>query len=69
MPEGKIIGLGGCFIGSAWDASNNPYGQEILKKWQVNTNYYAAVHVLLGYPEDVKNPSARARKNGRVIMA
>lgn len=63
------IGLGGCYIGSAWDSFNSPYGQEILKKWQVNINYYAAVHVLLGYPEDIKNPSAKARKNGRIIFA
>lgn len=61
------LGLGGCYIGSAWDSFSNPFGQETLKKWNVRTDYYAALHVLLGYPRDEQAPKGKARKDGRII--
>ena len=61
------IGLGGCYIGSAWDSFRDPFGQEILKQWNVRTDYYAALHVLLGYPKDEQAPKEKARKEGRII--
>lgn len=61
------IGLGGCYIGSAWDSFRDPFGQEILKQWNVRTDYYAAIHVLLGYPKDEQAPKGKARKEGRII--
>lgn len=61
------IGLGGCYIGSAWDSFADPFGQEILKKWNVRTDYYAVCHVLLGYPKDELAPKGKARKDGRII--
>lgn len=61
------LGLGGCYIGSAWDSFRDPFGQEVLKKWGVRTDHYAALHVLLGYPGDPGTPTAKARKDGRII--
>lgn len=63
------IGLGGCYIGSAWESFGDPVGQEILKKWGVRDDYYAALHVLLGYPKDERAPEGKARKDGRIIRA
>lgn len=62
------IGLGGCYIGSAWESFADPFGQEVLKKWNIRTDYYAALHVLLGYPKDEQAPKGRARKDGRIII-
>ncbi len=63
------IGLGGCYIGSAWDSFRDVYGQETLKKWNIRTDYYAVIHVLLGYPKDEQAPKGKARKEGRIIWA
>ena len=62
------IGLGGCYIGSAWESFADPFGQKVLKKWNIRTDYYAALHVLLGYPKDGQAPKGRARKDGRIII-
>ena len=61
------IGLGGCYIGSAWESFADPFGQETLKKWNIRTDYYAVLHVLLGYPEDEQAPKGKARNDGRII--
>ena len=61
------IGLGGCYIGSAWEAFADPFGQEILKKWNIRTDYYAVINVLLGYPKDEQAPKGKVRKDGRII--
>lgn len=61
------IGLGGCYIGSAWESFADPYGQDVLREWNIRTDYFAALHVLLGYPKDNQAPKAKARKDGRII--
>ena len=61
------IGLGACYIGSAWESFADPYGQEVLREWNIRTDYFAALHVLLGYPKDEQAPKAKARKDGRII--
>lgn len=61
------IGLGGCYIGSAWESFADPYGQEVLREWNIRTDYFAALHVLLGYPKDEQAPKSKARKEGRII--
>lgn len=61
------IGLGGCYIGSAWESFADPYGQDVLREWNIRTDYFAALHVLLGYPKDEQTPKAKARKDGRII--
>lgn len=62
------IGLGGCYIGSAWDSFADPFGRETLLKWNIRTDYYASVHVLLGYPRDGQAPKAKERKEGRILF-
>ena len=63
------IGLGGCYIGSAWDSFRDAFGQETLIKWNIRTDYYAVIHVLLGYPKEEQAPKGKARKEGRIIWA
>ncbi len=64
------LGVGSCYIGSAWDSFDDPFGREILLKWGVRTDYYAVLHVLLGYPKDrMDDIKAKPRKDGRVIRA
>ena len=62
------IGLGGCYIGSAWDSFRDAFGQETLIKWNIRTDYYAVIHVLLGYPKEEQAPKGKARKEGRIIL-
>ena len=46
------LGIGSCYIGSAWDSFEDPFGHETLQRWGVRTDYYSVLHVLLGYPKD-----------------
>ena len=62
------IGLGGCYIGSAWDSFRDAFGQETLRKWNIRTDYYAVIHVLLGYPKEEQPPKGKVRKEGRIIL-
>ena len=62
------IGLGGCYIGSAWDSFRDAFGQETLIKWNIRTDYYAVIHVLLGYPKEDQAPKGKVRKEGRIIL-
>ena len=44
------------------------YGQEILRKWEIRTDYYAVMQLLLGYPKaEDKHPAVKARKNDRIL--
>ena len=62
------LGVGSCYLGQGWPAFNDPYGQEILQKWQIPTNYYAVMQLLLGYPrEGDPHPKGKPRKEGRVL--
>ena len=46
----------------------DPYGQEILKKWDIRPDYYAVMQLLLGYPrEGDSHPTAKPRKDGRIL--
>lgn len=62
------LGIGSCYIGSAWDTFDEPFGHETLLKWGVRTDYYAVAHVLLGYPESpIGETKAKPRKEGRIL--
>lgn len=62
------LGLGSCYIGSAWESFSEPFGQETLRRWAIRTDYYAALHVLLGYPkDDLSQIKARPRHEGRIL--
>ena len=68
MLAADALGIGSCYIGQGWTAFDDPYGQEILRQWNVPTDRYAVMQLLLGYPrEGDKAPTSKPRKEGRVI--
>ena len=70
MLAADALGIGSCYIGQGWTAFADPYGQEILKKWDIRTDCYAVMQLLLGYPrEGDPHPAAKPRKNDRILRA
>lgn len=68
MLAADALGIGSCYIGQGWTAFADPYGQEILKQWNIPADRYAVMQLLLGYPrEGDKHPTAKPRKAGRII--
>lgn len=68
MLMADALGIGSCYIGEGWTAFDDPYGQEILKKWEIRTDCYAVMQLLLGYPrEGDAHPAGKKRKEGRVL--
>ncbi len=68
MLAADALGVGACYIGQGWTAFADPYGQEILQKWGIRTDYYAVMQLLLGYPrEGDTHPVSKERKAGRVL--
>lgn len=68
MLAADALGIGSCYIGQGWTAFADPYGQEILRQWNIPTDCYAVMQLLLGYArEGDKHPTAKPRKEGRVI--
>lgn len=68
MLAADSLGIGSCYIGQGWTAFADSYGQEILRKWEIRTDYYAVMQLLLGYPrEDDKHPVAKPRRNDRIL--
>lgn len=68
MLAADSLGVGACYIGQGWTAFADVYGQEILRKWGIRTDYYAVMQLLLGYPgPDDKHPDAKPRKNDRIL--
>lgn len=61
-------GVGSCYIGQGWTAFDDPYGQDVLKQWDIPGGYYAVMQLLLGYPRvGDAHPKAKARKEKRII--
>ena len=68
MLAADALGIGSCYIGQGWTAFADPYGQEILQQWNIPSDYYAVMQLLLGYAkEGDKHPAAKPRKEGRVL--
>lgn len=68
MLAADSLGIGSCYIGQGWTAFADNYGQEILRKWEIRTDYYAVMQLLLGYPKaNDMHPAAKARKNDRIL--
>lgn len=62
------LGVGSCYIGQGWTAFADPYGQEVLHHWNIRTDYYAVMQLLLGYPrEGDEHPTPKVRKDGRIL--
>lgn len=68
MLAADSFGIGSCYIGQGWTAFADPYGQEILKRWNIRTDYYAVMQLLLGYPkEGDPHPTPKPRHEERVL--
>ena len=68
MLAADSIGIGSCYIGQGWTAFADPYGQEILKKWEIPVDFYAVMQLLLGYPKKGDaHPTPKPRKEGRIL--
>ena len=68
MLAADSLGIGSCYIGQGWTAFADSYGQEILRKWEIRTDYYAVMQLLLGYPKaNDKYPTAKVRKPDRIL--
>lgn len=68
MLAADALSVGSCYIGQGWTAFADPYRQEILRQWNIPTDRYAVMQLLLGYPrEGDKHPVPKPRKEGRVI--
>lgn len=68
MLAADSLGVGSCYIGQGWTAFADPYGQEVLRHWEIRTDYYAVMQLLLGYPrEDDRHPTPKPRKDGRIV--
>lgn len=62
------LGIGSCYIGQGWTAFSSPYGQEILRRWGIRTDYYAVMQLLLGYSrEGDPHPVPKPRREGRIL--
>lgn len=68
MLAADALGIGSCYIGQGWPAFADPYGQEILRQWNIPADHYAVMQLLLGYAkEGDKRSTPKPRKEGRVI--
>lgn len=68
MLAADALEIGSCYIGQGWEAFGDPYGQEILKVWNIPISHYAVMQLLLGYPrEGDRHPEPKPRKPGRVL--
>lgn len=68
MLAADALGIGSCYIGQGWPAFADPYGQEILRQWNIPADHYAVMQLLLGYAkEGDKHLTPKPRKEGRVI--
>ena len=68
MLAADALGIGSCYIGQGWPAFAGPYGQEILRQWNIPADHYAVMQLLLGYAKEGDNhPTPKPRKEGRVI--
>ena len=68
MLAADSLGIGSCCIGAGWTAFADSYGQEILRRWGIRTDYYAVMQLLLGYPREGDNhPTPKPRKDNRII--
>lgn len=68
MLAADSLGVGSCYIGQGWTAFADSYGQAILQKWRIRSDYYAVMQLLLGYPkEGDPHPTPKPRKNDRIL--
>lgn len=68
MLAADALGIGSCYTGQGWLAFDDPFGQEMLRAWNIRMDYYAVMQLLLGYPrEGDKHPTPKERKAERIL--
>lgn len=68
MLMADALGIGSCYIGEGWTAFDDPFGQEVLRRWNIRPDYYAVMQLLLGYPRaGDPHPTPKPRKEGRIL--
>lgn len=68
MLAADSLGVGSCYIGQGWTAFADPYGQEVLRQWNIPADHYAVMQLLLGYPrEGDEHPTPKPRKDNRIL--
>lgn len=68
MLAADSLGVGSCYIGQGWTAFSAPYGQEVLHRWGIRTDYYAVMQLLLGYPRaGDPHPTPKPRREDRIL--
>ena len=68
MLTADSLGVGSCYLGQGWIAFADPYGQEILRRWDIPGDHYAVMQLLLGYPrQGDPHPAPKPRKDGRIL--
>ena len=68
MLAADSLGVRSCYLGQGWIAFADPYGQEILRRWDIPGDHYAVMQLLLGYPrQGDPHPAPKPRKDGRIL--
>jgi nitroreductase len=67
MLAAHSLGVGSCMVARAEDTFSSELGKRLQKEWGIDETYEAKIHVTLGYPADAKPPTAKPRKEGRII--
>lgn len=61
------LGIGSCWIHRCKEVIASEYGQELLKKLNISSDYVGVANCILGYPADSTMPIASPRKDNRII--
>ena len=67
MLASHSLGVGSCMVARAEDTFSSELGRRLQKEWGIDETYEAKIHVTVGYPADAKPPTAKPRKDGRII--
>ncbi|MDR2342494.1 MAG: nitroreductase family protein [Campylobacteraceae bacterium] len=67
MLASHSLGIGSYMVAHAKDTLSSELGQWLQKEWDINETYEATIHVTLGYPAGDTLPTAKLRKDSRVI--
>lgn len=66
MLAAHSLTIGSCFIGRAVETFSCYLGQDVLRRWDIPSDYLAFLHVVLGYPASSQPIYKKPRKEGRV---
>ena len=65
MNAAHALGLGSCWIHRAKETFETLEGKEILKEWNISSDYVGVGNCIIGYPDE--SPIASKRKDGYIL--